>query len=84
MNILQGPTKKREKMGSDKRRENTSNRQQYNNKTTSQYGSHLREVWGDPDVGSLTSTDFRARREAESNRHIESCKDATFSPIKMT
>ena len=39
-----------------------------NNTTTSQYGSHFYEVWGDPDVGNLTSTDIPTRREANSKR----------------
>jgi len=39
-----------------------------NTTTTFQCGSCFRTVWGDPDVGSFTSTDIPTREEAESKR----------------
>jgi len=36
--------------------------------TTSQCGSRFSEVWGDPDIGNLTSSSIPARREVESKR----------------
>jgi len=38
----------------------------YNN--TSHCGSRFHEVWGDPDVGNLTSTGIPARRETDPKR----------------
>jgi len=47
-----------------------------NNTTISQCGSRFRGAWGDPDVGSLTSTSISVRREADSMRLTETilCK----------
>ena len=38
------------------------------NNTTSQCGSRFRGIWGDLDVGKLTTTGIPARNEADSNR----------------
>jgi len=40
----------------------------YNNNTTSQYGSCFRRVWGDSDIGNLTSTGISIGKEVEFRR----------------
>jgi len=62
----------------ERERERERERNNNNNNTTSQCGSYFHGVWGDPDVDSLTSTDFFARREVDFKRLIKQDFMKTF------